>query len=200
MTLSYNPEIANPILTGLEVNGLKLRPVELDDELGSVIKATIFLEAQRFLGSRFDWFAGFSRMRTKANGKSVYRIGPVKTSFGFLNSNGEDDHSAYAWQLGFRYTVPASFLNEPKFGVEFNRGSRYWWGINYGSEDPLSKLAVRGYVWDFYYLQPVSRYFSVRIGLTMVQYYYNRSGSMMNEPGRIDETVRNTYFLMDAKF
>ncbi len=191
----YMPDIPSPNLTS---RGLV--PVRLPDSLGDMWKLTFFFESKRFLGSWVDWFAGISFLESNANGNvTVYRLGPVPAFVGLFNDRGRSDRSAWAYHVGGRITVPWDLLNYPKLGIEFNYGSRYWWGINAGSEDPLHKLDVKGQVWDFYYLQPISEHFTLRLGYTRVDSDYGGFW-MFGTPDSVDQDITNTYLLFDAKF
>jgi hypothetical protein len=71
-------------------------------------------------------------------------------------------------------------------------------GFNNASEDPLHKLNVNGHAWDFYYLQPISKNFNLRVGYTFLHNnYFNQYISKVQD---IDEKITNTYLLLDAKF
>ena len=125
------------------------------------------------------------------------------TPIGLLNNDGVSDREGYGIHMGIRFNVP--FLNKlnhpPKLGIEYNYGSRYWYGMNTGSEDPLHKLDCRGAVWDFYYLHSFNKFFSLRSGFTHVSYHYNDGLSFYHgEPQPIDHDVYQSYILVDAKF
>ena len=117
-----------------------------------------------------------------------------------LNDDGTSDRTGTAFQLGVRANLPFKGLNEPKFGVEYNKGSKYWVGMSMAAEDPLHKLDTRGDAWDIYYIQPFSRYFSARVGYTMIHYDYSGSGSYYGTPLEADQDVTNAYFLIEARF
>ena len=85
-------------------------------------------------------------------------------------------------------------------GAEFNYGSRYWLGLNPGSEDPLHKLDRLGSVWDFYYIQPLDANLFLRLGYTLVNTNYSCYTNIAGSPARHNETISNTYLLLDAKF
>jgi hypothetical protein len=120
---------------------------------------------------------------------------------GVNNYDGISDRNAHAVHIGFRYQCPIATLKNPKIGVEYNFGSKYWLGFSDASEDPLHKLSIRGKVWDIYYIQKLNRYLTFRLGYTDVDqdydfglvYYYGG-------PKEIDHHIKNTYFLMDARF
>ncbi|MFC1592065.1 DUF3373 family protein [Thermodesulfobacteriota bacterium] len=194
----YMPDVPTPDLSQARQ---WLSPLQTVNSMGSWWKFTFFVQSKRFLGSWVDWFAGYSYLKSDASGKaSVWGVGPIPLSgVGLYNSDGKSDRSAFAYHLGVRINLPIAMLNNPKLGIEFNRGSKYWMGFNEAAEDPLNKLDVRGQVWDFYYIQPVTKHFTIRAGYTMVDvdhgglWFY---GARTN----IDQEIRNTYILLDAKF
>ena len=181
-----------------------LWPADLPDSLGSIWKLTFFVESRQFLGSWFDWFAGFSYMHTNTSGDAAtYSIlfpgSPLKTSMGLINDDGSPSRKATAFHVGTRINFPLHALNDPKLGIEYNHGSRYWWGLNGAPEDPLTKLDVRGDCWDFYWLQPIDKHFSARMGLTMLNRDYGGMWFVGGAP-HVDETITNYYLLFDAVF
>ncbi len=190
-----------PQVPSAEPPNIPLTAINNPDDLGSLVKFTLFAESKRVLGSRFDLFAGYSFQKSSASGhRTTYGIGPIPiANVGLLNENGNSDRSAHALHVGFRYTFPWEMLNEPKFGFEYNSGSKYWFGLNAGAEDPLMKLDTRGDVYDFYYIQPINDNFLFRFGYTMLHRKY--SGLWMwGQPPEARERIRNMYILMDARF
>jgi len=120
---------------------------------------------------------------------------------GLLNRDGESDHTAHAVHIGFRYNLPLNQFNNPKFGLEYNYGSQYWFGMNAGSGDMLNKLDIRGSVWDAYYIQPINRYFMTRLSYTYVSFNYDDGMSFYHgEPMAIDHRVSQISFVLDARF
>jgi len=120
---------------------------------------------------------------------------------GLLNSDGISDRDGQAIHLGFRYTMPIPKLNKPIFGCEYNHASKYWFGINAGSLDVLHKLDIRGSVWDFYYIQPITRHFMSRLSYTKVNFDYDDGMSFYHgEPMALDHRVSQISFILDARF
>jgi len=120
---------------------------------------------------------------------------------GLLNNDGISNRDAFAFHLGLRINLPFILLKEPKLGIEFNKASRYWFGINNGSVDPLHKFDIRGKVWDFYYIQPITKSFILRLGYIFADYDYDEGLSFYHgNPLEIDHEVINTYFLLNARF
>ena len=119
---------------------------------------------------------------------------------GILNY-GDSDTEGEAFHVGMRFTFPFKILHNLKFGIEYNRGSRYWLGFSNGSEDPLKKLTTRGKVWDMYLIQPINKYLKIRAGFTLTKQEFDQGlGFYFGEPLSIDHDVNNSYFLIDARF
>lgn len=195
--LSYIPEFPSIDLTSSGV----LQPVDLPNSLGSVWTLTFLLEAKRFLGSNFDWFIGLAWNDIDASEKPArYRaLGLIPVNVGLGGPENKDDRCGNALHVGFRYNIPFEPLNNPKFGVEFNRGSKYWYTANQGADDPLNKLLLNGQCWDFYYIQPINKNLTLRLGYTFLRRDYPQIDAS-SYPDEFKEEVTNTYFLLDAKF
>ncbi len=175
-----------------------IHDVDIPESLGSFFKYTFFVESKRFLGLPIDWFAGYSLLETKVDGEpAVYDFLP---QLGLLSWENTEDQSGDAFYAGVRFQLPFEDLNEPYIGVEYNHGSKYWFGLTSGSEDPLNKLDTRGDVWDLYYLQPINRHLYFRAGYTLIDYDYSGSGVPVGPPEEIDQKMTNTYILLDAGF
>lgn len=107
---------------------------------------------------------------------------------GLLSSNGnlesQDGYSVYAGAL---FPMP---LNA-RLGLEYNWGSKYWFNFT-GAEDSLigSKLAVRGDVYEAYYIQPIiQKNFFLRIGTQYYNYDYTGSGNPLGAPVKISSAT-----------
>jgi len=125
----------------------------------------------------------------------------VPPPIGLLNDDGVSDRDEYAFHIGFRFNINNKLLNIPKIGVEYNKGSKNWFGASSASEDPLNKLNIRGQVWDFYYIQPLNNYFYFRLGYTMTWHdYTNNTNFYYGNSYIVDHKINNIYLLMDARF
>ncbi len=113
---------------------------------------------------------------------------------GLLNSNGSlDSHSGYSLYTGAIFPMPLS----ARWGFEYNWGSEYWFNFT-GAEDSLvdSKLAVRGHVFETYYIQPIFKdNFFLKLGARYYDYDYTGSGNPLGAPVKISEATS-----MDALF
>lgn len=198
LTVSYNPDQPTIDLT----KNAPVRPIKIKNSLGSFYTATIFFQAERFLGSNFDWFLGFGYSEIDTSDEpSVYGLGPIPINVGLVGDRNERDTAAHAWHVGFRYNIPIQALNIPKFGVEYNSGSKYWMTGAWAAEDPFNKLSVNGRCWDFYYIQPINRNLMLRVGYTWLKRDYPMlTRRATSDRPRYEETITNTYLLLDAKF
>ena len=82
--------------------------------------------------------------------------------------------------------MPLPFSKGAKFGIEYNRGSKYWRSFTYG-EDTLigSKLAARGNAYEIYYIQPlVGNMLTMDLRATHIRYNYTGSDSYFGHEGR----------------
>ena len=187
----------------------------LPERLGRLSWWTYFMESKDLLGSGLDLFAGYASQDADPKGLAYYRgpaypesgttpFGYATVPIGLLNQDGYTDQRGCAWHVGGRYTLPLEILNEPKLGVEFNHGSKYWLSLTTASEDPLDKLSTRGSAWDFYYIQPFNKYFSARLGYTRVHQKYANGGARGLITGGVPyncrRTIENAYALLDVKF
>ncbi|MEN8198709.1 MAG: putative porin [Thermodesulfobacteriota bacterium] len=154
----------------------------------------IHFQTRNFLDSGFDFFLSYGGNHSHPNGNAPAGI------FGLLSDDGLESHSGYALYGGFRYTIPFEPLNLPKFGFEYNHGSRYWFSMTMGTAELFNKLATRGNAYDAYYIQPVNKHLFFRLGLMHVDYDYTRSGCYLTTPQPTDASLYNSYLLMDVRF
>ena len=192
----YLPEFPSIDLTSSSV----LRAYDVPKDFGKTWKLTFLAEAKQYLGSNFDWFVSLSHSDARSYDLNQYRVfgiipGP---SIGFVSPGNENQNgNGYCIFLGTRYTIPWELMKNPKLGIEYNYGSKYWTNTNQASEDPLRKLNTRGYAWDFYYIQPINKVLSARLGYTWIR---NEHPDLGGEDIRYMQRITNTYLLLDAKF
>ncbi len=165
--------------------------------LGDIDLYGIHLQAMKIMKSNFDAFLSLGLDRTHPNGQTIPSpLGPV----GLLDNDGSSSHSGWAVYTGLAYTIPYVPFNNPKVGFEFNYGSEYWFSFTSGSTELYNKLAIRGDVYDLYYIQPFNEYLFARIGYTFAKYSHGLSGFQIGDPGASSEELRNAYMLMDCRF
>ena len=80
--------------------------------------------------------------------------------------------------------MPSLLTEEGRFGLEYNKGSKYWRAFTYG-EDTLagSKLAVRGTAYEVYCTQPLLKNLSMQIRYTKMDYDYTGSEGFFGNGG-----------------
>lgn len=107
---------------------------------------------------------------------------------GLLSSNGDlEERDGYSVYAGAVFPMPF----DARLGLEYNWGSKYWFNFT-GAEDSLvgSKLAVRGQVFEGYYIQPiVKNNFFITLGGQYYDYEYTGSGNPLGEPVKISEAT-----------
>ncbi|MCP4714976.1 MAG: DUF3373 family protein [Deltaproteobacteria bacterium] len=187
----YFPEVPLSDLSNMQGGALEL--VE-QHHLGDSHGITFYLQSLRYMGSNFDWFAGLRLNRKRGPGSpAVYKaLGLFDVPFQF------EDENDHAWYVGFRYNIPCKALNNPKIGVEYNHGSKYYLSNSSGSDDPLDKLNQSGSTWDIYYIQPITKNLTTRIGYTRLNRDY--VDGAISPVKKVDQEITNMYFLLDAKF
>jgi hypothetical protein len=107
---------------------------------------------------------------------------------GLLSSNGElESRDGYGIYTGALFPMPYT----ARLGFEYNWGSKYWFNFT-GAEDSLigSKLAVRGQVYEGYYIQPIiAKNFFVKGGVQFYDYDYTGSGNPLGKPVKISDAT-----------
>lgn len=159
--------------------------------------------AEEFYGSAFTWFASAAYSKTYGSGSTVKmdRNGDgVPETYGLLSADGRADREGYSVYLGARYTIPCGFLKHPSLGLEYNHGSRYWWTIHAGTEDPIGKLATRGNAWEAYYAQEVMPGAALRFGLVYIDYAYKTEKPPLGKPAQVEQQYWNPYLVLDIHF
>ena len=153
-------------------------------------------------GNGIDLFGSYGENRSDPNGNIVTMN---TNTFGLLG-NGTGKEKGHAFYTGLRYTIPVKALNEPKIGIEYNKGSQYWFSFTPGSTELYNKLAARGECFDYYYIQPINKNMFMRTGYTQIEYDYSGSGSYLGTPVDYSATYgktpkfENFYVLIDTRF
>ncbi len=195
------------VLSYVRGNDFVDNPVNPGKNLGDMDLFGVHLQASRLFNSDFDLFFSYGFNKSHPNGRYVnvpIGTGPGGTSIvmpmGLLSSDGQKSHTGWAVFTGVRYTMPLASLNYPKFGFEYNHGSKYWFSFTQGSTELYNKLATRGNVYDFYYIQPFNKYVFLRTGYTMMRYNYSGSGWHIGQPMSIDKDLDDFYLLFNCRF
>ncbi len=177
------------------------------DRIATSKRYTGYIESKNIFDSGLDLFAGYTSVRVYGRGLAYY-VFPLTGALvpsGYGTSDSYSNVRSCAWQLGGRYTVPTDTLNNPKIGMEVFHSSKFWIPTQPSSEDTLNKMENRGTSYDFYYIQPVNQYMSLRFGYTRVRQQYS-NGTSLNVylgtavPSESHRVIRNTYCLVDVRF
>lgn len=174
-------------------------PTNYPNDLGYVLQYHVLLFARNIYDSGLDGFVEWVRHDYRPNGKSVQYDVPG-FSFGLMSDDGMKDNTGEAVHAGFRYTVQARLLENPKFGFEYVHGSRYWKSFSDGRDDPLDLVGVRGHTYDVYYIQPLNKYLFCRFGATFMDHNFTSGNSIYGKPQPVDEQMRNYYGLIEMRF
>ena len=177
------------------------------------------IQAGNFMSSGLDLFCSLGMNVTHPNGEiySMTAQNPINGAILIDHNTGEfltipmgglftstpgdtESQNGYAVYAGLRYTLPVEALNQAKLGFEYNHGSQYWFSYTWGSSELYNKLATRGDVYDFYYLQPFNEQLFMRTGYTMVDYDYTGSGFHLGTPMESEAKLRNFYVTLDVRF
>jgi len=95
------------------------------------------------------------------------------TQTGMFGSNKAE--TGYSIWLGAQ--MPSLFSEEGKWGIEYNKGSRYFRSITYAEDTNIgSKLATRGDAYEIYFTEPlVEDILSLQLRYTYIDYKYTGS-------------------------
>ena len=90
-------------------------------------------------------------------------------------------------------------LTGGKFGLEYNKGSKYWRSFTYGEDTMIgSKLAVRGSAIEAYWTQPlIDDVFSMQLRYTKIDYDYTGSNAFFGDAGTPMSMAQAKTFGMD---
>lgn len=143
------------------------------------------IDLQAFLARRTDgpltYFASIAADQTHPDN--------VTTPFGGLMSDPFSTPEArHGWSVytGARFDLANG---STKIGAEYNHGSRYWFNFTQAADDILlSKLAVRGNVFEAYFIQDLGKNASVRLSGINYQFDYSGSGWHVGEPKKLSDT------------
>ena len=93
-----------------------------------------------------------------------------------------DSEMGHSYLLGLN--MPDVFSDKARFGIEWNKGSKYWRSITYG-EDTMagSKIAARGEAWELYRHQNLTDALSFTIRYTLIDYDYTGSNGFFGDFG-----------------
>ncbi|MBU1405842.1 MAG: DUF3373 domain-containing protein [Proteobacteria bacterium] len=200
------------VLSALQASNLNGDPTYLYSttntakvDIGDMTMYGIHAQANNLMDSGFDIFLSTGINKTDPSGQVITVAGSpggaYDNTYGLMNTGANTDkHSGWAVHAGLRYNIPYKPWNNPKIGFEYNHGSEHWFSFTWGSAELFNKLAVRGDVYDFYYIQPFNDNLFGRLGYTHADYSHGMSGMHMGTPGDSSSELDNLYFLLDVRF
>jgi hypothetical protein len=129
----------------------------------------------------FDYFVNFDYVKSHPDN--------VTTPFGGLFADPFDvpeEHSGTMVYVGARYTFNKE---QTRLGVEYNRGSKYWFNFTPAQDDLISaKTNTRGSVYEGYLLHKINSHFLAKLSFIDYQYEYSGSGWHIGAPKKLDST------------
>lgn len=176
--------------------------------IGDVDLVTVMAEFTDLYDTDIDVFAHVAMSKSNPSGETG--IDQNGDPVGLLsNELGDTERkTGYAYWLGARYTLPVPSMKDPKIGLEFNHGTKYWYSFTQGSNDITNKLATRGNSTELYYIQPINRYAHLRLGAQFIDYdhtgsgYYTGKPLPMSDPDAANaiEKLQNYYLLFNVSY
>jgi hypothetical protein len=175
--LNFTYADAIPPLQGEEVG---LTTVSLPGDIGDIYKITAHFMWEDIYDLGLDFFASYAHSWADPSGEpALYSIqtpvGPVTfPALGLQSDTNDEETDGWAVYTGLRYRLPFESVYAPSLGFEYNHGSRFWSGLNFGTREPRGKLNVRGDAYEVYLLQPaVEDYLTFRIGWQHIDRKYS---------------------------
>ena len=127
-------------------------------------------------------FASYSKSVTDPNSSSSAVINPENgmTNGGMLGST--DKESGHSIWIGAQ--MPCPITDDGRFGIEWNKGSKYWRSMTYGEDTMVgSKIATRGTAIEAYWLKPLTKSLSLNLRYTKIDYDYTGSNAFFGADG-----------------
>lgn len=186
------------------------------EELGYVDKLTLQLDNDRIYDGPFDFFVSVAWSWSEPNEDQILlnnvplnadtvpsNLAPYTKYLYLVSPDNQDSRSGYAFYAGLRYNIASERFRNPKVGLEYNKGSEYWVGLNIAALDPYQKLNTRGSVWEVYWVQPcVENMLQLRTGYQFIQRDYTESllSGLYGEPEDTDEEDKLFYLSFEFMF
>ncbi len=204
--LNYTKLLGWPAFT-MELPGMDL--VSFPEDAAEVDAYVLHLQFNDINNDGLDWFLSFMYGDLDSNSEgtlydSGYEIGVYgeDNPFDTLPSSLGESRSFSCFYTGLRYELQIEDLKNPKVGIEYNHGSKYWLAFNStGSGNLIPKLGVRGDAYELYYIQPIDeKHMFLRVGCVYMDYEYENQMLLYGPMSESDMTVLNGYLLMDVLF
>ena len=154
-----------------------------------------------FLEDSTFFVSGAMSITDPNSGYDVYNAAGAyqRTDIGMLGS--AEAKTGYSVWVGLQ--TPSLISEDGRWGVEWNRGSKYWRSITYGEDTNVgSKLAARGDAYEAYFTEYlVEDILSMQIRYTYIDYKYAGSngffGNTSGDSTEISETMGNASAIVD---
>lgn len=166
----------NPV-TGQAMPGPIVTRFTPSVNLGEIDLASVLL-ARR--DGPIDWFVTGSWMKTRPTKG-------VTTPFGGMMADPfapVEEQTGNMFYIGARY----SFNNKTKIGLEWNKGSQYWFNFAPAQDDLIApKTSTRGTVIEGYVTHRLRKNFVLKLGYINYNYDYSGSGWHLGAPKDLAE-------------
>jgi hypothetical protein len=122
------------------------------------------------------------------------------TQTGMLGS--EKSEVGYSVWVGLQ--MPSIFTEDGRWGIEYNKGSKYWRSITYAEDTNIgSKIATRGDAYEVYFTEPlIEDILTFQVRATYIDYKYTGSngffGNTTGNAQEITSTMQNAQFYVDT--
>lgn len=131
------------------------------------------------------FFASYAQSRTNPNDGSS-----------MLGST--DSETGHSFWVGIN--MPDGFSEDGRFGLEWNKGSKYWRSMTYSEDTAIgSKIAARGTAWELYYNKPLTKALSTSIRFTKIDYDYSGSNGFFGDYGTPNDIDSNDAYVKEAQ-
>jgi hypothetical protein len=177
ITDGFNGEIilpANPV-TGLPMPGPIPTRFSPSANLGDFDIASVLVSRT---DGPVDWFVTGSWSKSRPEN--------VTGPFGGLMCDPyetPEEQTGSMYYVGARYNLPDG---KTKFGVEWNKGSQYWFNFAPSQDDLIApKTSTRGTVWESYLTHRIRKTFVVKLAYIHYDYDYTGSGWHVGAPKEI---------------
>ncbi len=144
-------------------------------EFGDIELATIMLKVWGIGNGVSDFlddttfFASYALSRTSPNENGT-----------MLGSSSSETGQSFLIGLN----MPDLFSDDARFGIEWNKGSKYWRPMTYGEDSMIgSKIAARGEAWEIYRHQQLTDALSFSLRYTFIDYDYTGSNGFFGDYG-----------------
>jgi hypothetical protein len=132
-------------------------------------------------------FASFAMSKSDASSVSIDRTANALAAIGQMGIDANSMMGSSNSEVGTSIWIGTQMpnLTGGKFGLEYNKGSKYWRPFTYGEDTMIgSKIAVRGQAYEAYWTQPIiDDAFSMQIRYTYLDYDYTGSNGFFGDGG-----------------